>query len=342
MESKPLVLLVVGIIAGAVIGFGGGFAIYNSQIVDLKGSLTDTQLHYITLSSQYQVLSTQKDKLLANYTALSTQEKSLSDSYDQLRVNYGQLQSNYGKLNTFLGGLTTDVYTLNETLYSRSFLPQVFTRTLNSQAIGTVTSIVSGIDKSEPDLLSAYGNIFAYVNGFATSLSQIGFPYLQLSTSVVNGTRYVSGFNVEYHEVCFRTTNETIKYREGNAVDQAVLEYAMMINYQQNIKKTSQDVYIGILNLKDGTQGAAVFVPSQNGLLTILDTSANYMTHDSQNSNHIAAKLAASEMGAYYNFYDSQKKTIVNFNLYKINTTDGSVAKVVKGQLADIIAFFSS
>jgi len=31
MESKPLVLLVVGIVAGAVLGFGGGFAVYNSD-----------------------------------------------------------------------------------------------------------------------------------------------------------------------------------------------------------------------------------------------------------------------------------------------------------------------
>jgi uncharacterized protein involved in exopolysaccharide biosynthesis len=133
MESKPLVLLVVGIVAGAVVGFGSGFAVYNSQIVDLKGSLTDTQLQYITLSSQYQVLSTQKDKLLANYTTLSTQEKSLSDSYNQLQGNYRQLQSNYGSLKGFLGGLSSDVVALNETLYTNGFLPKAFTLTLNSQ-----------------------------------------------------------------------------------------------------------------------------------------------------------------------------------------------------------------
>jgi hypothetical protein len=245
-------------------------------------------------------------------------------------------------LNTFLGGLTSDVSSLNETLYSMGFLPKAFSRTLNSQEIGTVTTIVSNIDKSEPDPLSAYGNIYAYVNGFATSVGEIGFPYLRLSTSVVNGTRYISGFDTEYQEVYFRTPNETIKHHEGNAIDQAVLQYAMMINYQQNIKKVSQDIYLGSIDFQDGTQGAAVFVPSQNGLLTILDPSANYMTHEFQTSNRVAARLAASEMGAYYNFYDAQKKTIVNFTLYKINTVDGSVAKVVKGQLSDIIAFFSS
>jgi len=348
MESKPLVLLVVGIVAGTIVGFGGGFALYNSQIVDLKGSITDTQLQYITLSSQYQFLSTQKDALLANYTKLSTQEKNLSNSYNQLQnnygqlqSNYGQLQSNYGKLNTFLGSLTSDVSSLNDTLYSMGFLPKAFSRTLNSQEIGTLTNIVSNIDQSEPDPLSAYGNIYAYVNGFATAVNEVSFPYLRLSTSVVNGTRYISGFDAEYHEVYFRTPTETIRFHEGNAVDQAVLQYAMMINYQQNIKKVSQDIYLGSIDFQDGTQGSAVFIPSQNGLLTILDPAANYMTHEFQTSNRVAARLAASEMGAYYNFYDAQKKTIVNFTLYKINTVDGSVAKVVKGQLSDIIAFFS-
>ena len=339
MESKPLVLLVVGIVAGALVGFGGGFAIYNSQIVNLKGTITDTQLQYVTLSSQYQVLSTQKDKLLANYTTLSTQEKTLSNNYNQLQSNYGQLQSNYKDLKTFLGGLSSDIVSLNETLYTDGFLPKAFSRTLNNQEVGKVTSLVSSIDKSEPNSLTAYSNIYAYVSGFITSVHEINFPYLRLNYAVINGTKYVSSYDVGYHEVYFRTPSETIKYLEGNAIDQAALQYAMMINYQQNIKKVSQDIYLGLVDFQDGTQGAAIFVPSPNGQLTIFDASGRYMTHD---FNQVTAKIATSEMSAYYNSYANQGKVIVNFTLYKINTVDGSVASVVKGPLADIITFFSS
>jgi hypothetical protein len=339
MESKPLVLLVVGIVAGALVGFGGGFALYNSQIVDLKGSLTDTQLQYVTLSSQYQVLSTQNDKLLANYTALSTQEKSLSDNYNQLQGNYGQLQSNYKDLKTFLGGLSSSILSLNETLYTTGFLPKAFSRTLNNQEVSNVTSLVSSLDQTEPSSLAAYNKIYSYVSGFITSVHETSYPYLQPSYSTINGTKYVSSFTIGYHEVYFRTPSETIKYREGNAVDQAVLQYAMMINYQQNIKKVSQDIYLGLIDFQDGTQGAAVFVPSPNGQLTIFDASGRYMTHD---FNQVTAKLAAAEMGAYYNTYADQGKVIVNFTLYKINTVDGSVVSIVKGPLSNIIAFFSS
>jgi hypothetical protein len=52
MDKQPLTLLVVGIVVGALLGFGAGFAVYNSQIADI-------QLQYITLSSQYQLLTTQ-------------------------------------------------------------------------------------------------------------------------------------------------------------------------------------------------------------------------------------------------------------------------------------------
>ena len=339
MESKPLVLLVVGIVAGAAVGFGGGFALYNGQIVNLKGSLTDTQLQYVTLSSQYQVLSTQKDKLLANYTALSTQEKSLSDNYKQLQGDYSQLQANNKDLKSFLGGISSNILALNQTLYTDSFLPKAFTRTLNSQEVNTVTSLVSSIDKSEPDSLTAYSKIYAYVSGFITSVHEINFPYLKINYKVINGTSYVSGYDVQYHEVYYRTPNETIKHLEGNAVDQATLQYAMMINYQQNIKKVSQNIYTGIIDFTDGTQGAAIFVPSQNGLLTIFDTSGRYMTHD---FNQVTAKAATSELTSYYNAYVNQGKVIVNFTLYKINTVDGSVSSVIKGPLSTVITFFTS
>jgi hypothetical protein len=346
MEQKPLTLLVIGIVVGALVGFGGGFAVYNSQIVDLKGSLTDVQLQYVTLSGQYQVLSTQKDALQNDYTRLSAQNKSLGASYNQLQSTYGQLQSNYGQLQTnygnlkgFLGVLTNDVVSLNQTFYQDGFLPKAFTRTLSSVEIGKVTSLTSSIDKTEPIPLSAYSKIYLYVSSFVTYANQVNYPYLQLGYSTINGTKYVSGFLVNYHEVYYRTPSETIQYHEGNIVDQAVLQYAMMINYQQNIKKISQDMYIGVMDFQDGTHASAVFVPALNNQITIFDTAGHYMTHD---LNEVSSKIAASELGTYYNYYNSQGKTIGKFTLYKINGLDGSVSKTVQGSLSNMIAFFSS
>ncbi len=155
---------------------------------------------------------------------------------------------------------------------------------------------------------------------------------------MINGTKTVSSFDVQYHEVYYRTPTETIKYLEGNAVDQATLQYAMMINYQQNIKKAPQTIYLGIVDFMDGTQTAAIFVPSGNGLLTIFDTAGRYITHD---FNQVTARIATSEMTSYYNTYALQSKVITNFTLYKIDTTNGSVSSVVKGPLPTIITFFT-
>ena len=341
MESKPLVLLVVGIIAGAVVGFGGGFAVYNSQIVDLKGSIADTQLQYITLSSQYQVLTTQMGTLQSDYAKLSAQNKTLTDNYNQLQSSNQQLQTNYNSMKTFLGALTNDVTSLNETLYSDGFLPEAFHRTLINNEVQSqnVTDQVSKIDKNEPIALAAYGNIYNYVTGFIKTSHIINFPYLDPTYAVINGTRYISTFDVKYHEIYFKTPTETLKYHEGNAVDQATLQYAMMKNYQQKIMKGSQTVYLGILDFQDGTQGAAIFVPAANGQVTILDAAGKYMTHEGTSA---AAKLAAAELGIYYNYYSAQKLVITKFTIYNIDTTNGSATKVVQGSLSDIIAFFSS
>lgn len=341
MDSKPLTLLVIGIVAGALVGFGGGFAVYNSQIVDLKGSVADTQLKYITLSSQYQVLTTQMGTLQSDYAKLSAQNKTLTDNYNQLKNSNQQLQTNYNSMKTFLGALSTDVTSLNQTLYSDGFLPVAFLRTLNNNEVQSqnVTKQVSLIDKNEPIALAAYGNIYNYIISFVKTSQSTTFPYLDPTYAVINGTRYISTFEVKYHDVYFKTPTDTLRLHEGNAIDLGSLQYAMMKNYQQNIMKGSQTVYLGILDLQDGTQSSAIFVPAANGLVTILDPAKNYATRQGAS---VAEKLAASELGIYYNYYSAQKLVITRFTLYKIDTTNGIATTAIQGSLSDIIAFFSS
>jgi hypothetical protein len=341
MDSKPLALLIIGIVAGALVGFGGGFAVYNSQIVDLKGSIADTQLKYITLSSQYQVLTTQMGTLQSDYAKLGAQNKTLTNNYNQLLSNNQQLQTNYNSMKTFISNLTDDVTSLNQTLYSDGFLPVAFLRTLNNNEVlsQNVTNQVSLIDKNEPIALAAYGNINNYVISFIKTSHNINFPYIEPTYDVINGTRYISTFDVKYHEVYFKTPTETLMYHEGNAVDLGTLQYAMMKNYQQKILKDSQTVYLGLLDLQDGTQGAAIFVPAATGQVTIIDPAGKYVTREGRS---VAEKLAASELGSYYNYYSTQKLVINKFTLYNIDTTNGNATRVFQGSLSDIIAFFSS
>ena len=333
MEQKPLTLLITGIVVGALLGFGAGYAVYNSQIADI-------QLRYITLSSQYQVLTTQMGTLQADYNELKTQNETLTNRYNELASANQLLQTNYNSMKSFVGVLSEDVRALNETLYTYGFLPEAFSRTLSNSEIQSqnVTFQVSRINSNEPIPLAAYGNIYAYVIEFTKTLTTNSFPYLNPSYDVFDGTRYISTFETEFHENYFKTPTETISHHEGNAVDLGTLQYAMMKNYQQNIMEGTQTIYLGILDFNDGTQGAAIFVPAANGQVTILDSAERYWTHE---GTQTVSKIAASEMGIYYNHYSTQNRLITQFTLYNTNTTKDTVEKIFQGSLSEIIAFFS-
>ncbi len=83
--------------------------------------------------------------------------------------------------------------------------------------------------------------------------------------------------------------------------------------------------------------GAAIFIPAANGQVTILDAAERYWTHE---GTHTVSKIAASEMGIYYNHYSTQNRLITKFTLYNTNTTNDTV-KIFQGSLSEIIAFFS-
>ena len=327
-----------------VVGYAGGYFVYNGQVVSLSGQLNDLELKYITLTSQYQLLQGNLTRLQGQYSTLQGQNKALQDSYSKLQGQYSALQSSYAKLEATYGGLK-DAYSglsagtiyLNGTLYSRVSIPGAFKVTLNNAEIGKVASLVLSIDRGEPIFLSASRNIYSYIRGHIASVYDENHPYLKLSYIVINGTKYVSGFDIGSKEEYIKTPAETLEHFAGDSDDMAILQYAMMVNYL-SISPSGQQFYLGAMQLQDGNQTGAVFVKGLNGLVTIFDPGAGYMTE----VNHdVGAVLANTELSKYFTYYISQNQVITRFTLYRINPVDGSSTAVVNGSLSDMITFFS-
>jgi hypothetical protein len=93
------------------------------------------------------------------------------------------------------------------------------------------------------------------------------------------------------------------------------------------------------MSFSDGTIHSAIFVTVSEGRICIMDPAGRYVTRDLEDAT---AKMAASEIPSYYNYWSNKKLLITNFTVYNINTVDGSYTEIIKGNLAAMVAFFSS
>ena len=88
MNSKIIVILVVGILVGGSIGFGGAYILYTPQIYELTSDLNDFKSQYQTLLGQYETLS-------GKYETLSQEHETLSGQYEALSEQFGTLQGQH-------------------------------------------------------------------------------------------------------------------------------------------------------------------------------------------------------------------------------------------------------
>lgn len=72
-------------------------------------------------------------------------------------------------------------------------------------------------------------------------------------------------------------------------------------------------------------QYTAIFCPIDGGRICIFDPSGVYVT---RNDGIAGPKIAAAELGAYYNYWFLNKMTITNFTFYNIDTINGSYTQV--------------
>ena len=93
MKSTKLTFIVLGVITGIVLGFGGASLIYNPQLNSLTQELKQKTGLYDSLYSDYTTLSNQ-------YTALSTASSDLSSAFDLLKVQIDGDTALINKLNS--------------------------------------------------------------------------------------------------------------------------------------------------------------------------------------------------------------------------------------------------
>jgi len=115
MSLKVLGVLVIGVLVGGGLGFGGAYIFFTPQIDELTAQLSDFESRYEALSGQYEALSgryealsQEHDALSGDYEALSEQHGTLWGQYEALSLGHENLSKRYDELQSGYDALLSE------------------------------------------------------------------------------------------------------------------------------------------------------------------------------------------------------------------------------------------
>lgn len=290
----------------------------------------------ITLYNNYQVVYDNYKTLYNNYNELSTK-------YNDLMMNYTSLKSEYSTLlqmKEYYGNLSNDVLKFKNLIYSYIGIPEAFPRVLNEDAIKKTSNAVINAGVVPSNLWVSIQKIYDYITTNIKYAYDIEMPYISTYWSVTyDGKEYVTKFydEVKTIEQYVQTSELTLKIKQGDCDDQAILAYAMIKYYMRYINGTEHDLYIALIKFSKGDGHLSVILPVQGGKLCIIDPAGHYLT---KSEDMITSKEALSELQAYSNYWSDTAGAITNMALYKINVTDGSYTLFVNGTISQVVSKF--
>lgn len=121
MDSKILAVLVVALLVGGGLGFGGAYLLYNPQIKELATELDGLESQYESLSDEHENLTGRFNTLYEQHETISKEYEELSEQYDILSdelettiVNHNMLETQYEELETNYGVFQTSYQSMWE------------------------------------------------------------------------------------------------------------------------------------------------------------------------------------------------------------------------------------
>lgn len=347
--------MIVGIVVGSSIGYGGAHFIYYQKLDELEQSLLTSETLYETLSNKYDSLLQDHEDISINYGAISdkyehlinehetltSQYEILTLQYNSLQRDYDVLQDNYDMVFKNLNYLSDDVRKLENILISYSFFHESISRVLCNRELEKISSTVQSVTGKSSDLWFSYQNIYYYIRDNIDYARDIEFPYIKYSEQNIGGNRIITSiYNYSYRNY-IQTPEFTIEYKQRDCDDQAILTYAMIKYYLRNTYGTDYILYLAVITLGEDKSHISVFQPVKEGNLCILDAAGHYLTsvHGS-----IASRDASLEIQKYSDHWSSSEdyEEITNIELIKVNVEDGSYTITISGDIEEVSIFLES
>ncbi|MEM2529151.1 MAG: zinc-ribbon domain-containing protein [Ignisphaera sp.] len=320
----------------------GKYEILRNDYSKLKSNYNTLKTSYEKLKSDYNNLDNTYQRLKSDYSSLEVSYEKLKSDYNALQYSYQQLRLNYEYALQNYGSLSNKVSKLYNS-FKLYHIPEAFKRCLNDEEIRKVASVVSQI--SNPNYSwDTYERIYNYIVSNIKYARDIDMLYVtEIGRILLDSNYYVVDFTIGSTSDYTQPPSLTLKIKQGDCEDQAILAYAMIKYYYRYIHGREYNLYIAEVVFNDGSAHAAVILPVMGGKVCIIDPAGNYLTSTFDSwtwTRRIASKDAVSELQAYSNHWFSNRG-IKSITLYDINVSDGSYWIVASGSLSEIASFLS-
>jgi len=319
----------------------------------LSSRFSDLQASYQRLSYQYSLLQEDYSELKDRYSSLKRDHELLLDLHAKLKDKYSRLESNYNALSSECDSLKSRCATLeekcrqlaglcarlNETLTyvisvsnSYALAKEALPRVLNSDAVKATAPAVLSAGVSRSDFWGSMQRVYDYVVSNVDYAYDVEVPLWCVSELVaIDGQAYV--YSVRYYNVWnyVQAPELTLRIRQGDCEDQAILVYAMAKYYMREVYGVDYALYLMCVEFYSGSAHMAVLMPVQGGRVCIIDPAGRYLTSQ---YGRITSRPALEELQRYSNYWAGQGG-VKYVELWDVKL-DGSFFVVAKGTVEEV------
>jgi len=285
LKSKA-VLIAVAISLSLIIA-GQVFYIYRQHI-----ALQTMSNLYATLKEDYEALEQKHASLTSEHFSLESEHNALVSDHELLQSEYGSLESQNQYLESRYDNIKDNYEKLRDNINQRIH-PSNFSDfiTPKDSAISPIVMQVTGGWSDQTDWGEYWEDIKKMYDWVRNNIEYRGdclYPLLPIDPTG----------SIQWIKSAWQFSNETLKLREGDCEDMAILLCSMIRHY-------SGEKYWAEVILIKGSRGAHAGVQSPVGedKLTILDPTGNYYTKTIFGS--IDSREISTEINNWLNFWET-------------------------------------
>ena len=301
MNNSRIIPIFFIVIIFALAGFTGYLYIRNNELTSEK-----TKLEY------------ELSLLTARYEELRMSLNELNKSFTIVKNHYENLTTNYIHWYYYSMGVITLTNSTIERVFSKS--EYLYLRNLLVEQV---------IPPGNIDWWKALQEIYSYISNEIDYVKDEPIPLPPKLDELLNGTYQNKTF-----ENSIMTPSDTIRLKQGDCDDQAILLYAMIDVYEKYFMGGDTLEWIALLRFKDGSWHMAVLIPIQNKKLTIVDPAGQYYTNIEEGK--IGSRYVYDELYTYSSHW-SAYGGIEYIELYQV--IGNKIYRVAYGGIEDIAKY---
>lgn len=321
---------------------------YNSLILDydtLRQAHESLAHDYAELRRAYTSLAGERDRLEGelrelrhNYEDLKGEYSALMRDYENLKSKYSALMYNYSALLDAAIKMNATLARVRGLLDSYTRLEDALPRVLNDDEIDATAPALIEAGVPPGDFWASVEAVYEWIRKNVKYASDVEMPYFcNIYRVLIGDSWFLYNASLCAVKQYYQAPSLTLRIRQGDCEDQAVLAYAMLKYYMRRVHGREYALYIMYVHMHNGSGHLAIVLPVTGGLLTIVDPAGSYLTSDEY--GRITARPALEELKRYSRHWSSFGG-VQRIELWEVQR--GRAREVASGTIEEIARFLTS